>query len=543
MPEFRVFGPPGTGKTTYLSKQVAQAASQYGNSSVLVASFTRAAAAELVGRGLPIPKGNIGTLHALAYRALERPEIAESAEWVAEWNKAHGFYRFSGGVTGSIDEAAIEVPGGTTGDSLLQKYKVLRARMIDRSMWPESVLRFAQVWEAWKEQTRTMDFTDLIEFALRDVPIAPGRPTVLVADESQDLDKLELSLIRRWGKDTEYMVIAGDDDQCIFHFKGASPDAFLDPPVPPEQKRVLAQSFRVPRQIQVIAERWISCVGRREVKEYKPRDVEGEIRLLRADWQHPEVAVADAEQYLSQGKSVMFLTTCSFMLEPLKEALNRNGVPYHNPFRRKRGDWNPLAVAEGRTSSAERLLAYLRPNFDAWGEVAGPWTALDLTRWVPILEAKGLLKRGAKKTISLLGEDEPLDWDEVMAWFEPGEIRLAIGGADKLDLKWFEQRLLASKQKAMQFPLNVVRKRGPQALRGTPLVTLGTIHSVKGGEGSVVYLFPDTSAAGYREWVAGGEAKDAVIRTFYVGMTRAKETLVICEPVGGMAVNLRRVLW
>src|SRR5579862_1388839 len=53
--EYRIFGPPGTGKTTYLSKQVKNAAERFGSDSVLVTSFTRAAAAELVGRDLPLP--------------------------------------------------------------------------------------------------------------------------------------------------------------------------------------------------------------------------------------------------------------------------------------------------------------------------------------------------------------------------------------------------------------------------------------------------------------------------------------------------------
>lgn len=59
---------------------------------------------------------------------------------------------------------------------------------------------------------------------------------------------------------------------------------------------------------------------------------------------------------------------------------------------------------------------------------------------------------------------------------------------------------------------------------------MGTIHSVKGGEADVVVLFPDLSAAGMRQWVGPWEGRDAVIRCFYVGMTRARETLVICQP-------------
>jgi len=71
--EYRIFGPPGTGKTTNLSRQIRRAAERYGPESVLVTSFSRTAAAELAGRDLPISPDRIGTLHS---HWLPRPRIA-----------------------------------------------------------------------------------------------------------------------------------------------------------------------------------------------------------------------------------------------------------------------------------------------------------------------------------------------------------------------------------------------------------------------------------------------------------------------------------
>ena len=62
MPDrYQVIGPPGTGKTTYLKRQVERAASQLGPSEVMVCSLTRAAAAEIRGRELPIPADRVET--------------------------------------------------------------------------------------------------------------------------------------------------------------------------------------------------------------------------------------------------------------------------------------------------------------------------------------------------------------------------------------------------------------------------------------------------------------------------------------------------
>ena len=49
--EYQIFGPPGTGKTTYLANQIKLAAEKFGPQAVLVASFTRAAATELLRVG------------------------------------------------------------------------------------------------------------------------------------------------------------------------------------------------------------------------------------------------------------------------------------------------------------------------------------------------------------------------------------------------------------------------------------------------------------------------------------------------------------
>lgn len=76
--EFKIFGPPGTGKTTNLSRQIRRAADRFGADSVLVTSFSRAAAAELAGRDLPVSPERLGTLHSHCYRALGAPQIAEA---------------------------------------------------------------------------------------------------------------------------------------------------------------------------------------------------------------------------------------------------------------------------------------------------------------------------------------------------------------------------------------------------------------------------------------------------------------------------------
>src|SRR3954447_4664398 len=91
--EYRIFGPPGTGKTTNLTRQIRRAAERFGKDSVLVTSFSRAAAAELAGQDLPVSSDRIGTLHSHCWHALGRPAIGEVH--VEEWNRENPSLRIS----------------------------------------------------------------------------------------------------------------------------------------------------------------------------------------------------------------------------------------------------------------------------------------------------------------------------------------------------------------------------------------------------------------------------------------------------------------
>ena len=94
-----------------------------------------------------------------------------------------------------------------------------------RSRWPIALSQFKAKWTEYKQALGLLDFTDLIETCYRDVYAAPWHPAVIFADEAQDLNRMQLTLIRKWGECANYFILAGDDDQTIFSFTGASPDA------------------------------------------------------------------------------------------------------------------------------------------------------------------------------------------------------------------------------------------------------------------------------------------------------------------------------
>ena len=190
--EYRIFGCPGTGKTTYLSKQIKDAVMSRGPEAIVVASFTKAAAVEIAGRKLPIPRHNIGTLHALCYRSLGCPPIAESKEIIAQWNaKAFPDERIND--TAEIDADSIMSRSEKLQDdmgNMPMAYNSYRNQMIPRNLWGDPVLRFAKKWEAFKEETNSIDFTDMIENVMEQGIPLPKQIEVGFFDEVQDFTKL-----------------------------------------------------------------------------------------------------------------------------------------------------------------------------------------------------------------------------------------------------------------------------------------------------------------------------------------------------------------
>ena len=210
---------------------------------------------------------------------------------------------------------------------------------------------------------------------------------------------MQLTLIRKWGERANYFILAGDDDQTIFSFTGASPDAILDPDIPEDHKIILKQSHRVPRAVHQLANDLIHRVTRRQEKVYLPRPEDGAVqRLSRGTYKSPEYFILkSAMEHLEQGKTVMFLASCSYMLHPLVAILRKNGIPFHNPYRKTNGFWNPLRIGT-KGSSANRILSLLvaHPEF---GDGHRAWTKRDLALWSEWLESKGILRSGAKEII------------------------------------------------------------------------------------------------------------------------------------------------
>jgi superfamily I DNA/RNA helicase len=465
--------------------------------------------------------------------------VAESK--LADWNEfaaaeRRPWYKLTTeNIRDENDDVVEAIPEGTEGDKVAGQMANLRSRLVPPERWSPTVLAFAALWNRWKNDRGLIDFTDMLEIALSHADTAPGDPAALLVDEAQDLSRLSWALARKWGERAVTFVTVGDPDQLLYHWAGVERDAFCGRVLPADQTRVLKQSFRVPRAVHRAAIDWIGRTPGREPVEYHPRDEDGLVRTTDATAAYPDDLIEEAQRHAAAGRTVLFATTCAYQLRTIIGALRHAGVPFHNPYRTKRGDWNPLQCGRG-TSAAQRVLSFVSPEGRNDSD-ASWWTVRDLAAFTEWLESKRTLVRGAKKRIEEWMDQEPA---RIVTGNELFEV-LGDDGVDKLldrDLAWLVNNTLERHKRQLYYPARVVNLHGVEALRQTPRVVVSTIHGCKGGQADVVYLFPDLSPRAAAEWDErdGAEGKEGIRRAIYVGMTRARQELVLCSPSSPMCV-------
>jgi len=548
-----VNGPPGTGKTTFLTRQVRKICDTVQShnkdaSPVAVCSLTRAAAREIASRDLPIPEFQVGTLHSMAYRQLGSPEVAElHTDDFNQINEMIAVRSEKQTVDDlNTDQISSAVDTEHPGTKWYQEYSLLRAKCTPRDAWPPDVQFFATQWEDWKRKNDLIDFTDMIEHAIDGgYGHAPGTPRIIIVDESQDMSTLEWKLINRWKAAAEATIIAGDPYQELYGWRGADASIFFDETVPESHRKLLHRSHRVPLVVRDVSMNWLrmNLLDFVEI-QYSPRDERGELAVVNAHYQNCRPIVQRIEEIMSESPddTIMIAGTCGYMVAPIIKELRSRGIPFSNPWRRKRGDWNPLRVGRGTpvhyklTMLRNTLFGSFRPTYE------------DVHSMIGMLKAKGVLRRGAKKFYTDMTDQCPNrnpEWSDIVgaftedAWGELTRITENAENRDKALMDWVYQNANQQATTTMRYAVEVMRWNGVEAVQREPRVFVGTCHSFKGAQADHVFLIPDLSPSADHAYQSfDKEAHNSVVRTIYVGMTRARKTLTFCAARSPRSVRI-----
>ena len=486
-----ILGPPGTGKTTRLIRIVKEElASGTSPDRIGYITFTRKGAQEasaraatalnLTAKSLPYFR----TIHSLAMRWLGLPSGS-----VMEGDRMQEFAEHIGEtITGRLSQEDGTWAGYDRGDRMLFMDNLARIRRVPlRTLYEQdhddldwhTVERFSRGLCAFKAAKELYDYSDLLEvFVSRDT-----RPLldVLIVDEGQDLSELQWDVVRSLSKTVRRMVVAGDDDQCIFRWAGGSIETIVDM----EGKvTVLDQSFRVPVAVQHVADDIISRVRYRRPKIWRPREAPGKVTRIRtldqADW---------------TGDDVMVLARNRFQLDPIMQELRSSGVLFdfqgNSSVRRSLLDaivtWERLRRGEPQAASdVVKVYDYMTMNIG--------WTRGN--KQLPKFQDTDNVSLGELQENGGLLTDRP--WHEALD---------KVGATDRA---------------------YILRcRRNGELLTKKPRLRLSTIHGSKGGEADRVILLTDVASRVVQEMNRDPEDE---ARVWYVGVTRAREELMIVSP-------------
>jgi superfamily I DNA/RNA helicase len=397
-------------------------------------------------------------------------------------------------------------PQKTPDDELRSVYEWGRHRLMSpREAWravrpkasERAVAEYSERYEAFKEDRDLLDYTDLLEKGreLQGPPV-----TVTFVDEAQDLTPLQVAAARRWFGGCERVYIAGDDDQAIYIWSGASPEWLKSLHTAATHHEILGQSYRVPSVVQQVANRIIARNRVRVEKPYRAMREGGSVRCL-STGRALELVL---ERYRANPEHEVFvLLRNRIHAKRWVTGLQLVGVPYLSEI----GSPGPL----GKSALIRAVLAARKL------QKAGEVTGKELSRildYVPTGELcpHGVKARAKRYEGTIQRMTLVLDWG-LSSFLKRLEVR---GPA----LALFKERL-----EVLEYLDLLLRELGE--IPREPKVRVMTIHGSKGREADTVVICPDVTRATYRELVREEEGEN---RVAYVAVTRTRDELVIADP-------------
>lgn len=264
--DVKYYGPPGCGKSTTMAAHVARIIQEtdYTKSDIAWGTYRKELAEETLDRLVSWgifdeddlterahgATRYIGTLHALGNRSMGVTDAP------AEYrHKAAFCYARDIPMANASDETA-------PGKLLFDVFEWLQNSMLDPSdpavlettpldaierfnaQRSESISDLWDEWERYKRDEELIDFAEQISIPI-DRDISSPRPIVVI-DEYHDVNELMATLCEQWVQDAEIAIVAGDRDQVVNEYAGASPTYFNELDLP---EQLLDTSWRVPANI------------------------------------------------------------------------------------------------------------------------------------------------------------------------------------------------------------------------------------------------------------------------------------------------------
>ena len=486
----KVFGPPGSGKTTFLLGIVETELDRGVHPTKIgYFAFTKKAATEARDRAIQkFPNLNpdtdfpfFRTLHSLAYRCLGiSTKDMMSPEHYREFALEAGIEL---AIENGDEDFAVKVD-----NPILNEINIARIRGMDlRTHYNKSEMQIEwyhfeyveRAYRHYKTSRNLLDFTDLLEQVLLEPSRLPELDALII-DEAQDLSRLQWRLVEQLALRAQRCFLAGDDDQAVYNWAGADVASFLGFS---GNVKILDQSYRVPSKIHALANKVVTRIKQRQPKVWKAREEEGSISYYN-----------DFSQVDISHGNWLILASANYMLTDMHDWIKSQGL---------------LFERHGQRSVSESILIAVL----GWEKLRkGGEVPFNVIKMVYKYLDSTLVKHGHKMlrtadpavsyTLDLLKEKHGLLSSEI-----------------------WSKALTKISEDRRDYLVSLLRRN--TRLTGHVPIKLSTIHGAKGGEADNVLLLSDLSTRFAKDY---DKNSDDINRLLYVGITRAKQTLHIVLP-------------
>ena len=569
-----VLAGPGSGKTSVIVERTAYMINEgdISPANILVVTFSRAAAKEMKERFLSFTRQKytpvtFGTFHGVFYGILKQAYGFTAANILSDEEKS-----------GILKELALNYGGdlaeeGDFAEEVAKEISVVKGNKISlehyySSCCPDEVFR--QIYQGYREacqSRRKLDFDDMILYCYelftqrKDILAAWQKKfQYILVDEFQDINQLQYDIVRMLAQPQNNLFIVGDDDQSIYHFRGARPEIMLNfnRDYPEAETVTLNVNYRCSGQILASAMKVIGENKKRFSKKLSTPNQAGDAVMIR-EFQNPReeylTVVSELRERLENGEKLedtAILLRTNQEAEGLVGALMERQVPFNmkeklpNLFHH----WicrNLLAYmhfAAGEKNRKYFVEFMNRPNryisrdalslspivdFEELKEFYKDkdWMCDRITTLETHLRVlKGLAPYAAINFIRKgMGYEEYLHEYAEYRKIKPEEL------SEILDRLTESSRGMNSLEEWEAYIEDYTTKLEEQARRAEQEregVLISTLHGVKGLEYDFVYILNvNEGSMPYRKAVLE-PAIEEERRLFYVGMTRARKKLALC---------------
>ncbi len=342
-----VIAGPGSGKTRTLTVKARYIRRLYPDARILCVTHTRKAADEMharIGREENARAIQVCTIHSLCYRIL-KTGLGQPIRILSDYD--HGVIVRLAAQAAGVERDHREIA------TVISQAKL---GLIEKR---EEVRKLLREYE--KLKGLRLDYDDLLLFALKKLKEQKSsaiRPTHILVDEAQDLDPVEIKLIKRLSGKKPNVTFFLDYNQAIFSFKGALPDEInrIGDVYPQTRKFYLLRNHRSTGKILESANRLIRLNG--SENSSVPMREEGVNPLwvrVANEIAEAELAASLALDLIHQGlqpRDILILYRTNHYRAEVESELIENEIPYsilkNTSLFLKEGPFLPLCLQAWR---------------------------------------------------------------------------------------------------------------------------------------------------------------------------------------------------